>query len=85
MMEHQIITVDGLEYVYSRTGDTTKPPFLLLHGLTDNALMWTPVARRLADQFDLYLLDFHGHGRSQRVDLARDRLRHLGRPAVVSG
>ncbi|MEM7111850.1 MAG: alpha/beta hydrolase [Chloroflexota bacterium] len=79
-MEHHTVTVDGLEYVYSRTGDKTKPAFLLLHGLTDNALMWTPVARRLQNDFEIYLLDFHGHGRSQRVDLARG---HSSTPADI--
>ena len=61
------ITVDGLRFHYTRTGDGSKPPLLLLHGFSDNGLCWLPVARDLEAQFDVIMPDAKGHGRSARV------------------
>jgi N-formylmaleamate deformylase len=61
------VTVDGLKFHYTRTGQGHKPPLLLLHGLSDNGLCWLPVARDLEAQFDVIMPDARGHGRSARV------------------
>jgi pimeloyl-ACP methyl ester carboxylesterase len=49
---------------YHRTGGAGKPPVLLLHGITDNGLCWTRVARALEDSYDLVMPDARGHGQS---------------------
>ena len=52
---------------YYRTGGS-KPPFILLHGVTDNGLCWTPIAKVLARQYDVIMPDAQGHGLSDRLD-----------------
>ena len=61
------ISVDGLKFHYTRTGDAHKPPLLLLHGFSDNGLCWLPVARDLEAQYDVIMPDARGHGLSARV------------------
>lgn len=40
---------------------------LLAHGLTDNGLCWTRVARALEADYDIVMLDARGHGESVRL------------------
>jgi len=61
------VNVKGVTIHYYRTGGD-KPPFVLLHGASDNGLCWTPVAEQLAADYDVVMLDAQGHGRSGRVD-----------------
>jgi N-formylmaleamate deformylase len=48
---------------YHRTGGT-KPPLVLLHGLVGNGACWTPLARSLANEYDVVMPDARGHGKS---------------------
>ena len=57
------ISANDIQIHYSRTGGE-KPQILLLHGFTDNGLVWTPVARALAQDYDLIMPDARGHGLS---------------------
>ncbi len=50
---------------YYRTGGI-KPPFILLHGATDNGLCWTRTAEKLAQDYDVVMPDALGHGLSDR-------------------
>lgn len=54
---------NGLHLRYLRTGGS-KPPVVLLHGLTANGACWTPVARALETEFDVVMPDARGHGGS---------------------
>lgn len=54
----------GVRLHYYRTGGG-RPPLVLLHGLADDGLCWTPVAEALAPDFDLILVDLRGHGLSE--------------------
>jgi pimeloyl-ACP methyl ester carboxylesterase len=54
---------DGVDLHYVRTGGS-KPPFVLLHGLTASGACWTPLARALEDRFDVVMPDARGHGSS---------------------
>lgn len=70
MLSHWLdayVTVNDLTSHYIRTGDSHKPPLLLLHGFSDNGLCWLSVARALEAQFDVILPDARGHGLSARV------------------
>ena len=53
----------GTKLHYYRTGGA-KPPLVLLHGITDDGLCWTPVAEVLAEKYDVIMLDVRGHGKS---------------------
>jgi pimeloyl-ACP methyl ester carboxylesterase len=71
------VEANGLETFYYRTGaDSGKPPVILLHGYTDNALCWLRMARGLEDKYDLILPDARGHGRTRGEigDLSPTRL-----------
>ena len=48
---------------YTRTGGS-KPPLILLHGLTANGACWTILARALEGEYDVIMPDARGHGRS---------------------
>ena len=54
---------NGVDLHYGRTGGS-KPPLVLLHGLTANGACWTPLARALQDRFDVVMPDARGHGNS---------------------
>ena len=50
---------------YYRIGGN-KPPFILLHGATDNGLCWTRTAEMLSRDYDVIMPDAQGHGLSDR-------------------
>jgi len=89
------IEANGIRQHYWRTGDGSKPALVVCHGVTDNGLCWTPVARALENDFDVIMLDARGHGLSDApesgyatADLAADLaacIRALGleKPAVL--
>ena len=70
------IKVDGVKIHYYRTGGN-KPPFILLHGASDNGLCWTPVAELLAKDYDVIMPDAQGHGLSDRIDRNFTDLSHI--------
>src|SRR5947209_7619464 len=58
---------NGITVHYYRTGGSSgnnKPQLILLHGILDDGLCWTPVVRDLQDQYDIIMLDARGHGHS---------------------
>ncbi len=89
------IQANGIRQHYWRTGDGTKPALVLCHGVTDNGLCWTPVARALEADYDVIMVDARGHGLSDApesgyatADFAADLaafIRALGleKPAVL--
>jgi lipase len=89
--------VDGRPIGYTVWGEPGQsPPVLLLHGVTDSAETWAPVAGRLAADRLVVAVDARGHGRtplgedpftiaSLAVDAAAV-LRHVtDAPALVVG
>ncbi len=57
------VAANGLQVYYHRSGlDNGKPPILLLHGITDNGLCWSRVARHLEEMYDVIMPDARGHG-----------------------
>jgi N-formylmaleamate deformylase len=61
------LDIEGVKIHYYRTGGK-KPPFILLHGMSDNGLCWTPIAEELAVRYDVIMPDAQGHGLSARID-----------------
>lgn len=59
------VKANGIQLHYTRTGGADKPKLLLAHGFSDAGLCWTPVAAKLAAQYDIVMLDARGHGRSE--------------------
>lgn len=54
---------EGVHIQYYRTGGE-KPPVIMLHGLSDNALCWNRIPVLLEVEFDVALMDARGHGLS---------------------
>ncbi len=55
---------DGVKLHYSRTSQGF-PPMVLLHGLLDNGLCFGRLAYSLYTQYDVFLPDARGHGKSE--------------------
>jgi len=58
-----VCEVNGINIHYQRTGGS-KPPLVLLHGLTGNGACWSPLARALEGEYDVVMPDARGHGNS---------------------
>jgi len=57
----------GTKLHYYRTGGQ-KPSLVLIHGITDDGLCWSPVAEPLASDYDVIMVDLRGHGKSEAPD-----------------
>jgi pimeloyl-ACP methyl ester carboxylesterase len=58
-----VCETNGINIHYRRTG-RSKPPLLLLHGLTGSGACWIPLARALEGEYDVVMPDARGHGNS---------------------
>lgn len=64
-VSERTLGVDGRPVGYTVWGEPgRRPPVLLLHGVTDSAETWDPVARRLAGDRLVVAVDARGHGRT---------------------
>jgi len=61
------VVANGIRIHYWRTGGD-RPPVVLSHGITDNGLCWTRLARALEDVYDVIMPDARGHGFSDAPD-----------------
>lgn len=57
------VIANGIGQHYYRTGGD-KPALVLLHGFSENGLVWSRVARALEGEYDVIMVDARGHGRS---------------------
>jgi pimeloyl-ACP methyl ester carboxylesterase len=57
---------NGLRLHYTRTGGD-RPPIVLAHGVTDSGPCWAPVAKALAPEYDVIMVDARGHGESDET------------------
>lgn len=58
-----VCEASGIKIHYLRTGGS-KPPLVLLHGLTGSGACWSPLARALEGEYDVVMPDARGHGGS---------------------
>jgi N-formylmaleamate deformylase len=58
-----VCDANGTKIHYLRTGGS-KPPLVLLHGLTGSGACWIPLARALQCEYDIVMPDARGHGNS---------------------
>ena len=61
------VIANGVKLHFYRTGGN-KPSMVLLHGVTDDSLCWTPFAEMMAERFDVIMVDLRGHGKSEAPD-----------------
>ena len=53
---------------YYRTGESNKPPVLIVPGVTDMGIGYSRVARALANDYDVITYDKRGHGYSEKLE-----------------
>lgn len=94
--EKAVALPDGTILNYGEGPSNGKTPLLLLHGQTGAWQDYAPVLVRLSDDYHVFAVDCHGHGKSsqnpakyQAKEMGRDFIwfieRVMGAPAVVSG
>lgn len=61
------VTANDIRLHYHRTGGE-KPAIVMAHGITDNGLCWSRLARQLEHSFDVIMVDARGHGLSDKPE-----------------
>ena len=61
----RVTSADGTRIAVYSAGDPAAPVLICVHGYPDNATLWEPVARRLADHFHVITYDVRGAGESE--------------------
>ncbi|MHA1147144.1 MAG: alpha/beta fold hydrolase [Promethearchaeota archaeon] len=56
---------------FYHNSNTENPPLILLHGVTDNGLCWTPIANVLAKKYYVIMPDARGHGFTETANEAQ--------------
>jgi len=65
------VTVQGTNLHYYRSGGS-KSALVLVHGITDDGLCWSPVAEELSGEYDVIMVDLRGHGKSDAPEEGYD-------------
>ncbi|MBP7688413.1 MAG: alpha/beta hydrolase [Thermoflexales bacterium] len=60
--QSSFVQANGIRHHIARSGRGT--PIVLVHGFSDDGLCWASTANRLAETYDVVLVDARGHGRS---------------------
>lgn len=53
---------------YKKFGDEGKPTVIILHGLLGSLDNWQSIAKQLAENYQVYIIDQRNHGRSPHSD-----------------
>lgn len=62
------INAGGYRTRYLHAGDSSKPPLVLLHGITGHAEAYVRNLQAHAEHFDVWAIDFIGHGYSAKPE-----------------
>jgi pimeloyl-ACP methyl ester carboxylesterase len=65
---------NGATLAYVELGDRAGRPVVLIHGYTDSARDWVPLAPYLSRDLRLILIDIRGHGQSSKPECCYTRL-----------
>jgi pimeloyl-ACP methyl ester carboxylesterase len=69
----KVLLGDGETLAYIDIGPREAPPLVLIHGYTDSARDWAPLAPLLARRFRLIVVDLRGQGASSKPDCCYSR------------
>jgi pimeloyl-ACP methyl ester carboxylesterase len=84
-LDEFVEVADGVRLRVRGWPGTLGPPFLLVHGLSSNALLWDEVARRLSDAgHPSYAVDLRSHGQSDAPEEGYDTTTAADDVAAVS-
>jgi pimeloyl-ACP methyl ester carboxylesterase len=70
------VRANGIDLQYHRIG--SGPPILLAHGFYDDGRRWVPLARDLADDYEVVAYDARGHGQSDAPETGYDLDSRIG-------
>jgi pimeloyl-ACP methyl ester carboxylesterase len=62
------VSLRGIDFHYLEWGDASRPPLVLLHGLTGHAHIWDHMAPHLAERYRVLVPDQRGHGDTSHPD-----------------
>jgi len=94
MTDVRVVSSGGLKLAGSTYGHRVGPAMLLLHGHSNSRDTWEEVVARLSVDFEVWSIDFRGHGDSEHAPIynlagyiadAEAALALIGRPAIVVG
>lgn len=68
MSKRKTLSLAEIELSYLEWENPTKPPLLLLHGLADQAMVWSSLGEALAPYYHIVAPDLRGHGESSKPD-----------------
>jgi len=68
-----VVLRNGERLAYIDAGQRDAPPLVLIHGYTDSARDWAPIAPLLTPRFRLIIVDLRGHGLSGKPDCCYTR------------
>jgi pimeloyl-ACP methyl ester carboxylesterase len=94
MTDVRVVSADRLELAGSTLGQRSHAAVLLLHGHSNSRDTWEEVAASLNAEFEVWTVDFRGHGDSGDAPIydlagyvadAEAALAMIGRPAIVVG
>ena len=91
-----MILVNGSQMFYKRSGDTTKPAIIFVHGITCDHSDWDEQVAYFQQTHDVIAVDLNGHGQSDVVlercsiksyaeDVIALTVQLLDKPAVLVG
>lgn len=81
MITSHFVQANGLRMHYLRQA-ADKPQLLLLHGLTDAGVCWTPVIEALAGEYDIIAPDARGHGQTDGPERGYSAADHVADAAA---
>lgn len=62
--QSSFVDANGLRHHLRRGGRVGAQAIVLAHGFSDDGLCWASIANRLAENYDVVLVDARGHGQS---------------------
>ena len=68
-----VVLSNGEKLAYIDSGSREGPPLVLIHGYTDSARDWAPIAPLLTPHFRLIIIDLRGQGASGKPDCCYTR------------
>jgi haloacetate dehalogenase len=62
------LSLSEIEIAYLEWNNPQQPPLLLLHGLADQAVVWSSLGEQLAPHYHIVAPDLRGHGESSKPE-----------------
>lgn len=77
------LAAGGYRTRYLHTGDSSKPPLFLLHGITGHAEAYVRNLAAHGERFDTWAIDFIGHGYSSKPEHPLEIKHYIGQLLAI--